>query len=248
MKHIIQSPLRVCVALLLLATAARAGRAQVQLKWQDNCSNETHYAVERATASSGPWSNIATLPANTTSYTDNNAASGTTYYYRVKAYNATWTSKYTNLASKTIPAPVAVSGTGLKGAYYKDATLSTLVQNRTDAQVNFDWGTGSPMTSVPADNFSVRWSGSILSQEGGTYTFQTETDDGVRLWINGQLIIDKWNTLGTFSAPVILVANTKYSIKMEYVEKTGTAFARLKWTKSGATSAVLVPKSQLFPS
>ena len=206
------------------------------------------WALEAVADTTGPWTNIATLPANTTSYTDNNCGGGVTYYYRVKAANSTWTSKYTNLASRTIAAPVAGLGTGLKGQYYKDNALASLIKTQTDAQVNFDWGTGSPGTSIGADNFSIRWSGNVLTQEGGTYSFSTETDDGVRLWINNVLVIDKWTTLGTFAAPITLAANTKYTVKMEYKELTGGAFARLKWLKPGQTSAALIPKAQLFPA
>ena len=67
---------------------------------------------------------------------------------------------------------------------------ATLV--RMDTNINFNWGTGSPDPSISADNFTVRWTGSVQPQFNETYTFYTTTDDGVRLWVNGQLLIDEW--------------------------------------------------------
>src|SRR5205823_12237477 len=51
---------------------------------------------------------------------------------------------------------------------------------------------GSPMSGIPADNFTVRWTGQVQPQYSETYAFWTTTDDGVRLWVNNTLIIDKW--------------------------------------------------------
>lgn len=236
------------LSLALSAAFASASQAQVRLSWQDNSANETGFTVERATSASGPWTYCGQTGANTTSFVDNYAAGGVTYYYRVKAQNATWTSNYTNVASKSVASVPASNGTGLKGQYFSDTNLSSLIRTQTDPQVNFNWGTGSPGTSIGADNFSVRWSGQVQTQEGGTYVFQSETDDGVRVWVNNALVIDKWTTLGTFAANVTLAANTKVSIKVEYRELTGAAFARLLWKRPGAGNAVLVPKSQLFPA
>ncbi len=87
------------------------------------------------------------------------------------------------------------SGTGLLGAYYSNQLKTfndpaTLV--RIDPTINFNWGTGSPDPSISSDDFTVRWTGSVQPQFNETYTFYTTTDDGVRLWVNGQLLIDDW--------------------------------------------------------
>ena len=73
------------------------------------------------------------------------------------------------------------SGTGLVGSYFNNTTLSgTAVLVRTEA-VNFNWGTGSPGAGVNADNFSVRWTGTVAAAASGNYRFQTNSDDGVRV-------------------------------------------------------------------
>jgi hypothetical protein len=84
-----------------------------------------------------------------------------------------------------------------KGEYYNNMTLSGApVLVRDDPSINFDWGGGSPAWNVvAADQFSVRWTRSV-SLESGRYRFTTITDDGVRLWVNGQLLVDQWQLCG----------------------------------------------------
>src|SRR5689334_21421297 len=66
---------------------------------------------------------------------------------------------------------VAGVGTGLAANYFADTELNNLVFTRTDPTVNFLWGMGSPDSSVPADNFSARWTGKIQAQFSESYTF-----------------------------------------------------------------------------
>lgn len=151
------------------------------------------------------------------------------------------------------------SGTGLNGQYYSGTSFNTLIKSQTDKTVNFDWGTGSPsnldgstMSSVGTDNFSVRWTGQVQAVESGTYSFETTTDDGVRLWVgntSGTPLIDKWQPQGPtpYTATVTLSAGQKYDLKMEYFEGGGGASARLRWKRPGQSAFEVVPQSQLFP-
>jgi hypothetical protein len=150
--------------------------------------------------------------------------------------------------------PAAATGTGLTGRYYNDpgsgTKFTTLVRTRTDARVNFDWASGSPVPGVvKTDNFSVRWTGQVQAPVTGNYTFSTVSDDGVRLWINGVLRINNWTnhapTTNT-SAPIALVAGVKYSVVMKYYERTGGAVARLRWAYPGQGTQA-IPQSRLFP-
>jgi YVTN family beta-propeller protein len=143
------------------------------------------------------------------------------------------------------------SGTGLRGRYFANETLSgNPVLTRTEA-VNADWGTGSPGTGVPADSFSVRWDGEVQATVAGSYRFQTVSDDGVRLWVNGQLLIDNWTvhapTTDTSNA-ITLAAGQRVSIVMEYFERGGGAVAQLNWIAPGAASATVIPAAQLYAS
>ncbi|HEV3007674.1 MAG TPA: PA14 domain-containing protein [Burkholderiales bacterium] len=150
--------------------------------------------------------------------------------------------------------PVPATGTGLTGRYYNDpgtgTKFTTLVRTRIDARVNFDWVSGSPVPGVvKTDNFSVRWTGQLQAPVTGNYTFSTVSDDGVRLWVNGVLRINNWTnhapTTNT-SAPIALVGGVKYSVVMEYYERTGGAVARLRWAYPGQGTQA-IPQSRLFP-
>lgn len=148
------------------------------------------------------------------------------------------------------PAPTPTPGTGLIGSYYHERNLSKLSFTRTDATVNFDWGLGSPdLRKIYPSTFSVRWTGQVMPKYTETYTFYTNTDDGARLWVNDQLIINSWIDQGLTekSGTITLQAGQKYNIKMEYYEKFGSAVARLSWSSPSQTKQV-IPKEQLYPS
>jgi hypothetical protein len=84
-------------------------------------------------------------------------------------------------------------GTGLYGEYFDGTDFAVRKFFRTDAHVDFDWGTGAPPgTGLGADNFSVRWTGWVEAKASGVHSFVTNSDDGVRLWVNGALVIDNW--------------------------------------------------------
>ena len=151
----------------------------------------------------------------------------------------------TTSAPGTVSIVVGSAGTGLKGEYYDNMDFTNLKVTRTDAQVNFDWGTGSPDPSIGADTFSVRWSGLLLVPETGTYTFSTLNSDGVRLYINGVPVIDDYadqTTNWKDGVSVNLTADQMADLQMEYYENTGSAVAKLKWTGpsfAGANGAII---------
>jgi glucose/arabinose dehydrogenase len=137
---------------------------------------------------------------------------------------------------------------GLAASYFNNMTLTGTPVTRTDPKVDFDWGTGSPAPGVGTNNFSVRWTGQIQPKVSGAHTFYTQSDDGVRLWVNGVLVIDNW----TDHAPtentgtINLTAGQRYDLKMEFYENIGGALARLSWSAPGLAKEV-VPTPQLFP-
>ena len=128
---------------------------------------------------------------------------------------------------------------GLVGEYFTNMNLEgqpTLV--RVDAQVNFEWGSGSPATEIPYDGFSVRWTGKLRAPRTGNYEIGTVTDDGVRLFVNDRLVVDHWADQAglTHTSPIELKEGEVYDIRMEYFEHFGAATAKLGWTIPESTS------------
>ncbi len=147
------------------------------------------------------------------------------------------------------PPPPPPPSNGLTATYFNNSDFTGTTFSRVDAFVNFNWGSRSPHPTIASDTFSVRWTGSIEPLVTGSHTFFTTSDDGVRLWVNGQLVINNW----TRHAPTVnsgridLVAGQRYDIRMEYFEHSGGAIARLEWQAAGVPRQV-IPTNQLFPS
>jgi hypothetical protein len=138
-------------------------------------------------------------------------------------------------------------GDGLRATYYDNLDLTGSTADRIDGTVDFDWGTGSPVTGIGADTFSVRWVGTVHPPTSGTYTFYTESDDGVRLWVDGKLLVDNWtdHSRTENAGTITLTAGVDHPIRMEFYENTGEAVARLLWSGPSVPKA-LVPRSALF--
>lgn len=136
---------------------------------------------------------------------------------------------------------------GLSAQYFNDKDFTTPILTRTDASIDFDWGQGSPDGAITADNFSARWTGQILPTQSEAYTFYTHSDDGVKLWVNGQLLIDHWapHAAAEDSSVINLVAGQKVDIQLDYYEQGGDAVAQLLWSSPSQVKEV-VPQSQLF--
>jgi beta-glucanase (GH16 family) len=139
-------------------------------------------------------------------------------------------------------------GTGLRGEYFDNRDFTAPKLTRVDPTVNFNWGTGSPDPSIGADTFSVRWTGRVSPRYSETYRFYTTSDDGVRLWVNGQLLIDNWTDHGPTenSGTIALTAEAVYDIRMEFYENGGGATATLSWS-SPSVSKRIIPTTRLFP-
>jgi parallel beta-helix repeat protein len=143
------------------------------------------------------------------------------------------------------------NGSGLLGEYMNNANLTApSVLTRTDATINFDWGNNSPASGINSDNFSVRWTGQVEAPATGSYTFSTTSDDGVRLWVNGTMLVNNWTGHGPTTNdgnPLTLTAGQRYTIQMEYYDGGGGAVAKLLWAYPGQTQQA-VPQGYLYPA
>ena len=128
------------------------------------------------------------------------------------------------------PPPAGCPSGQYQATYFTNMILSgSPALTRCETTLNNDWGAGAPAPGIPAEGFSVRWTGNFDFAAGDT-TFSVTADDGVRLYLDGQLLIDRWVDQGasTYTATRTLIAGT-HQVKMEYYENTGDAVAKASW-------------------
>jgi hypothetical protein len=150
-------------------------------------------------------------------------------------------------AAPEVSPPVLMRG--LRGVYFEGRNFDTQVLERVDQLINFAWGSGSPATGLPVDNFSVRWTGFIEPRQSGLYYFHTENDDGVRLTVGGVPVISAWadQTAGEHDGSVALVAGVRSPIELEYYERAYTATMRLSWQGPGFVREIVPPAALSTP-
>lgn len=136
---------------------------------------------------------------------------------------------------------------GLRGEYFGDKELKNLMFLRVDPSIDFNWDRTLPHPFLPRE-FAARWTGQIEPRYSEEYTFIAHCDDGVRLWIDGKLIIDKWRAreASDWTATIPLQAGRKYDFKMEYFHSYGRSRARLSWASNRQQHQV-IPETCLNP-
>ncbi len=146
-------------------------------------------------------------------------------------------------------------GTGLTGWYYDDFNASTFglytpKGNQIDATINFTWASGSvPYTGMTADGlWSIRWNGFVVPKYSQVYTFFSNHDDGVKVWVNNSLIINQEGTCCTehSGTTAALTAGNFYPIMIEYNNTSGGGNVNLSWQSTSQVKEI-VPQSQLYP-
>ncbi|MCX6809850.1 MAG: PA14 domain-containing protein [Candidatus Berkelbacteria bacterium] len=159
------------------------------------------------------------------------------------------------------------TGNGLKGEYFKTVSptgtpeFTCLVK-----KLEFNWIATQPTSAhdgctpqtgaVGIDNFSVKYTGQVQPQYSDTYTFYALTDDGVKVWVNSQLIINTWTNQTSSvesKGTIALQAGKKYPIKIEYYNGVGNAQMQLLWSNSHSLTAFTshqvkqtIPQSRLY--
>ncbi|WP_309082587.1 PA14 domain-containing protein [Microbacterium sp.] len=146
--------------------------------------------------------------------------------------------------------------TGLQAAYYPNRALSGkpalfgLGIGDTSGAVTRNWGTAAAGGALPADNWSLRLTGLITFPQAGTYTLQARSDDGVRVWVDDVLNMDRWvgqvATDTTGSAFTVTAGETR-RIRLEYFDASSVAELHLKWKTPGASTFAVIPGAQLRP-
>ena len=159
-------------------------------------------------------------------------------------------SSFSNVSAVTVdvtPPSQSDNGLGLTANYFSGLNFNAFLNTRVDSQINFNWGTNNN----PAGNntiWSARWTGFVKPPTSGTYTFYTQSDDGVRLWVNGVQVINNWTDHASVqnSGSISLVANTKYSITLEYYQNGGFQVMQMSWS-GPSVGMQLIPQNNLYP-
>ncbi|MCH2161201.1 MAG: PA14 domain-containing protein [Phycisphaerales bacterium] len=145
------------------------------------------------------------------------------------------------------------NGTGLAGAYYdsvEPSEFSRLVMTRVDSALDFNWGSDTPDERLGNDRFAIRWMGTLIATDvGGDYEIVGyDVDDGFRLWIDGELLIDEWHSSSgnDYSVTVNMAAGSRHEIRVDFYEDGGSAKVGLKWAPPGS-KLDYVPTGNLLP-
>lgn len=216
-----------------LVSAVARSSSEVDLTWTASTDSVgvTGYQILR----NGTL--LTSVSGSTLTYADTSAAAATTYTYAVKAFDAAANlSAASNSMQVTTPpalsqASCAAPGNGVfTGCYYSNTTLSgTPVLVRTDPKINFDWRNGSPASSIPADDFSVQWQGNFTFAQGN-YKFIAVTSDGMKIYIDGVLVLNRWYDQPPYEYVIPLtLSQGNHLIVVDYYERTGGSEAVLTW-------------------
>ncbi|HEV2319209.1 MAG TPA: PA14 domain-containing protein, partial [Verrucomicrobiae bacterium] len=162
-----------------------------------------------------------------------------------------------NAAVIIYPSPTA-TGTGLLGQYYTNSSTTyssstnfnatNLFLTRVDPDIDFNWTNGT-VPDLSNGLYCVRWTGQVQPQFSESYMFDVQSDDGCRLWVNDQLLINKWQAQGLtdWTNVIALQAGTRYDLKLEYLQAGGAAQAHLYWYSPSQAKEV-IPNSCLYPT
>ena len=245
--------------------------AEVLLEWKDNSADEKSFDIELLDKRTKKWRLVKVVDPDLTStligadlayiYSmspiyNKSLAYEVNYTFRVGAYRSNKAVSYSEpVTITTLSDPrLCLEGDGLNAKYFALGNESndfsdkdTPSLTRIDPTIRFNWGKKSPDLKLPSDHFSVRWTGYVVPQFSGTYTFYTNSDDFVRLWVDKKQIIDKWRSFdsGWAIGKVDLEAGKKYSISMDYGEWDSKAKVELQWASSQLRRET-IPQCRLF--
>jgi fibronectin type 3 domain-containing protein len=234
------------------------------------------YVIYRSDTAGGTFTQIGLVGDTATSFRDTNTAAGQVHFYQVKAYNSTGLSA----ASATVPVTTATSGEGVRGSYFNDAFWGGGGRSSTQrgaggiatfrpgevpdysnfvTQVNFDWGTGTPVPGVIRGDFhSTLFTGKITipadANGDGTpgqavdVTFVNSSDDDGIIFVNGVEAAQDMGPPGHGQqdrpgSPITLTEGQSYNFSVWQAEQGGGSGVRMKWVNPASGATEVIPAS-----
>lgn len=136
-------------------------------------------------------------------------------------------------ATRPAHAQAPAAGDGLLATYYEGENFERPVLRRRDPALDFQWAQGSPAPGVPAEHFSVRWQGWLVPPASGRYILHLRVDDGVRVWLNGQQLVDEWRDqyFSDYTKAVELRAGEAYQLRIDYYQNALESRMRMAWER-----------------
>jgi hypothetical protein len=229
----------------------------VALGWSDRSFNELGFVVLRRTAADADFRDVATLPPDTTAYTDTidlaSVPVGSDVWYEVVADTPAGRTQPSNVIVMT---PCFCAGaTGLRERIWDDIDpvshegVGEPVVDQVDPVVNHAYGTDAPAPGVGPDTFAVEWVGEIVAEETKAYDISVVADDGIRLFLDGKPVIaNGWREQTDteyFAGPMPLTAGQRVKVRLQMYDQNGPATARLRWNGPGGTREA-IPNAFLF--
>ncbi|MFW6132382.1 MAG: PA14 domain-containing protein [Planctomycetota bacterium] len=141
--------------------------------------------------------------------------------------------------------PVGREERGLRTEYFADRTFDKKVFERTTGPVDF-YARHRPNAHTPRDNFSIRYTGFLAPDSGGTYTLHLAADDRAKLWIDGELVTEVTDAGKPASAEVDLRGGHRHAIRIDFVEHGSRARLKLEW-ESEDRERTVIPARYLLP-
>jgi hypothetical protein len=200
---------------------------------------------------------VSTQPITLTPLTDTNLATPVLAQFELLPGLNYTLGTQSNAGVVIYPSSTA-TGTGLLGQYFTNSSTTytntnnfnptQLFLTRTDPAIDFNW-TNGVFPNLSNGFYTVRWTGQVQPQYSETYIFDVKSDDGCRLWVNDQLLINKWQAQGATDQTnaIALQAGVRYDLKLEYLQAGGPAQAHLYWYSASQPEQV-IPNTCLYPT
>lgn len=161
----------------------------------------------------------------------------------------------TSVDGPAVPTPIQSEqiwrgwGRGLRGDYFDSEKLRGQRVSRIDPQIDFHWAKSDPDLAAIEGPFSARWTGEIEAPRTEEFTLYVVAHYGVRLWVNGEKVVDNWASMGSESrtAPFAFQRGKRYPIRIEYWDRHGDAQLQLLWS-SPSTPKSIVDQQWLHPA
>ncbi len=165
---------------------------------------------------------------------------------KVEYYEQTGTAQVSLNIVSTVQAPLPEPTAGWNAEYWNTPTAGAAptfatgapALTRTDPAINFDWGYGSPSPAVTGDKFMARWSGQVNFPAPGTYRVTTVADDGIRVKVGNQTVLDEWRNQSAATREQTFTVNAAgpADVAVEYYESDGAATAKVSFAPTGTTT------------